>query len=108
MADEINITVEEDALDINSIRDPNEENEVDWDAIHDNEDGDTPNLEVVLSEKDFSPPVESNDVLENVRRIVALHKQKGLGGHLVASEMKRYTVLSVEELEERLKASDGR
>lgn len=108
MSEELNITVDEEVLDINSLRDPSDENEVDWDAIHDDEDGNTPNLEVVLSEKDFSPPVESNDVLENVRRVVAQHKAQGLGGHLVASEMKRYTVLSVEELEERLKASDGR
>ncbi len=89
-------------LDINSVQE--EAKEIDWDEIHDDEDGESPVSEITLKVEDFSPTIEIVDpILEDVRRVVALHKAQGLGGHLVPSDLKRYTVLSVEELEERLK-----
>lgn len=91
-------------LDINEETEPN--SQPNWDEIHDDEDGESPVTEITLKPEDFSPTIEIIDpVLEDVRRVVALHKSQGLGGHLVPSNLKRYTVLSVDELEERLKAS---
>jgi len=89
--------------DINTVLDPADP--IDWDEEHANEDGDSPVSEIKLKAEDFSPTIEIIDpILEDVKRVVALHKSQGLGGHLVPADLKRYTVLSVDELEERLKS----
>ena len=105
--DELPFDLDDDILDINSIQDPEDAKDIDWDERRDDEEGDTPVSQVTINDKDISPSVTSGDVLEKVRAVVALAKQKGLGGPLVASEMKRFTVLSVEELEGKYREIHG-
>lgn len=105
--DELPFDLDEEIIDINSLRDPEDDKDIDWDEKRDDEHGDTPNSAVTINERDISPPVTSGDVLEQVRRVVDLAKQKGLGGHLVASEMKRFTILSITELEGKYKEEYG-
>jgi hypothetical protein len=88
-------------FDINSIPDPAEDLPVDYDAKRDDEDGDTPTEVVTLKEADFKTLESKKDPLEEVLKVVEAHAKVGLGGPIVAAEMRKYCILSLEELESR-------
>lgn len=91
--------LEEDEEDINQVDDPADDVEIDYAARDANEEGDDPNESVGLSPEDFKTPLNSDQVLEQVIRIVTERCTKPLGGPLVASQLKGYCTVTVAELQ---------
>ena len=90
---------EEDEFDINQVDDPADDEDIDYDARRDNEEGDDPNESVGLSPDDFKKGENSESVLEQVMRCVNERCLKPLGGPLIASQLKGYCTVTVAELE---------
>jgi len=90
---------EEDESDINQLDDPADDEDIDYDARRDNEEGDEPVESVGLSPEDFKTPLNTDQVLEQVIRVVNERCQKPLGGPLVASQLKGFCTVTVDELQ---------
>jgi len=90
---------EEDESDINQLDDPADDEVIDYDARRDNEEGDEPVESVGLSPEDFKIPLNTDQVLEQVMRIVDERCKRPLGGPLVASQLKGFCTVTVDELQ---------
>ena len=90
---------EDDLMDINQVDDPTLNDPIDYDARYANEEGDEPIESVGLSPEDFIAPTNSAEVLEQVRLLVEARCKKSLGGPLIASQLKGYCMVTVEELQ---------
>jgi hypothetical protein len=85
--------------DFNGLSDPANDVAIDWDVVEAKEEADEPVEIVTLKAEDFISPATKMDMVDIVQRVIQDHLKQPLGGELVATTLKQYTILTVQELE---------